>query len=241
MRIHRSLPARPSLEEVEAAVVLIRNVEREEQARLDAVAKQRKGGDVPEELHSILQEMERSLVAFQSKEQRREAEWLMDLENVHAMFDECLQRASKCIPGSESYRPPDQSNGSALVPAAAVPSKTSSFGGSRAYGFDRAAAVAGASGFLAQRDGGRSGELFTRDDSYVKKTKAMFLGDGIAGELNLPPRGALANSAVMSASNVGECLSNSSCSCYGVFWKRNDMTKTCVIVRTCQWQLYALL
>lgn len=206
MRLHRSLPARPSLEEVEAAVALIRNVEREEQARVDAVARQRKGGDVPEELFSILQEMERSLVAFQSKEQRREAERLMDLENVHAMFDECLQRASRCIPGSESYQPPGQSNGSVPVPGAAAPSKTSSFGGgSKASGFDRAAAAVGAaSGLVAQRDGGRSGELFTRDDSYVKKTKAMFLGDGIAGELDLQSRGALADSAVLSASNVGE-------------------------------------
>jgi hypothetical protein len=41
MRIHRSLPTRPGIEEVEAAKTLIRNVEKEEQARMEFRSRQR--------------------------------------------------------------------------------------------------------------------------------------------------------------------------------------------------------
>ena len=39
MRIHRSLPARPGIDEVEVARGLIGNVEKEDQARLQAIAR----------------------------------------------------------------------------------------------------------------------------------------------------------------------------------------------------------
>ena len=54
MRIHRSLPTRPEIDEVEAAKTLIRNVEKEDQARLKAVGRQIKGPDVPEEIFMVL-------------------------------------------------------------------------------------------------------------------------------------------------------------------------------------------
>ena len=71
MRMHRSLPPRPGIEEVEAAKTLIRNVEREEQQKLDAIAKQTKGKGVPKELFFIYQEMQRRLAQFQCREQKR--------------------------------------------------------------------------------------------------------------------------------------------------------------------------
>ncbi|KAK7856109.1 plant intracellular ras-group-related lrr protein 4 [Quercus suber] len=97
MRIHRSLPTRPGIDEVEAAKALIINVEREDQARVEAIARQSKSPHVPEELFMILQEMQKNLVYFQSREQKREALKLLDLENAHSLFDEFIQRASKCV------------------------------------------------------------------------------------------------------------------------------------------------
>ncbi|KAL0381196.1 UNVERIFIED_CONTAM: Plant intracellular Ras-group-related LRR protein 4 [Sesamum angustifolium] len=105
MRIHRLLPVRPGIDEVVAARTLIQNVEKEDQLRLEAIAKQSKGKDVPEELFRILQEMHKNIVHFQSKEQKRDAEKLLDLEGVHLAFDDLIQRASQClqpISGSQS-------------------------------------------------------------------------------------------------------------------------------------------
>ncbi|KAK7262784.1 hypothetical protein RJT34_30364 [Clitoria ternatea] len=99
MRLHKSLPVRPGIEEVEAATTLIANVEREDQAKLEAIAmaRENKGRQVPEELLAVLQEMQKQMVYFQSKEQKREALKVLDLENVHALFDDLIQRASNCV------------------------------------------------------------------------------------------------------------------------------------------------
>ncbi|XP_020554538.1 plant intracellular Ras-group-related LRR protein 4 isoform X2 [Sesamum indicum] len=97
MRIHRLLPIRPGIDEVVAARTLIQNVEKEDQLRLEAIAKQSKGKDVPEELFRILQEMHKNIIHFQSKEQKRDAEKLLDLEGVHLAFDDLIQRASQCL------------------------------------------------------------------------------------------------------------------------------------------------
>lgn len=113
-RIHRSLPPRPSIDEVEAATALVRNVAAEEQSRLDAIARQRRGIEIPEELFTILQEMQKSLVLFQSREQQREAVKLLDLENTHKLFDELIQRASSCVPSG--------SNGSSFTASSTVTS-----------------------------------------------------------------------------------------------------------------------
>lgn len=86
------------MDEVEAARAIIRDVEREERSRLEAISKQSKAAEIPEELFFILQEMQKSLVRFQSKAQRREAMKLVDLESVHQVFDDLIQKASRCIP-----------------------------------------------------------------------------------------------------------------------------------------------
>ncbi|KAK6795663.1 hypothetical protein RDI58_009117 [Solanum bulbocastanum] len=97
MRLNKSLPIMPGIDKVEAAKVLIMNMEKEEQMKLETIAQQNKRKDVPEEVFKILQEMPRNLVYFQSKEQKREALKLLDLENVHYLFDELIQRSSKCL------------------------------------------------------------------------------------------------------------------------------------------------
>lgn len=183
MRIHRSLPVRPAIDEVEAAKSLIVNVEKEDQARLESIAKQTKGVDVPEELFMVLQEMQRNVVYYQSKEQKREAVKLLDLENVHSLFDEFIQRASKCV-SSPSGHKTSYSNGSASSASMSF-AKNSVSASVSTGGFQKPplAPVGGAGGgsrmFHAEKE--RS-ELVTRDDSYVKKAKPTFYSNGYGVE-----------------------------------------------------------
>lgn len=179
MRIHRSLPARPGIDEVEAAKDLIRNVEKEDQARLDAIARQTKVPDVPEELFLILIEMQKNLVYFQSKEQKREALKLLDLENVHALFDDFIQRASKCIPSSTSSasstpKPVAYSNGSAptfsktKAPPSAINNTSPSLDSTVT------ATTTPPTLNFSGKPAIKTKELFTRDDSYVKPKSSFF-------------------------------------------------------------------
>lgn len=181
MRIHRSLPTRPGIEEVEAAKTLIWNVEKEEQAKMEAISNQTKTPDVPQELFMILQEMQKQWSYFQTKEQKWEAVKLLDLENVHDLFDEFIQRASKCL-----------SSPSSLTSVSGFGSSSNyANGGSRSFKGSAAAAAAGFSSidrssmattpglYYAEKEPTRSAELFTRDDSHVKKAKSTFYSDGI--------------------------------------------------------------
>ncbi|KAJ6996888.1 hypothetical protein D5086_010435 [Populus alba] len=214
MRIHRSLPTRPGIEEVEAAKTLIRNVEKEEQARMEAISKQTKTPDVPQELFMILQEMQKQLSFFQTKEQKWEAVKLLDLENVHNLFDEFIQRASKCL----SWPPPTSSS----------PTSVSGFGSSSNYanggsssfkGSAAAAAAAGSSSidrssmattsrlYYAEKEPTRSAELFTRDDSYVKKAKSSLYSDGIGVSSTPQIVDSTLKASSISSSQDGEKLS----------------------------------
>ncbi|KAL0885360.1 hypothetical protein Bca101_009342 [Brassica carinata] len=146
MRIHRSLPSRPEIDDVEAATSLIQNVEKDDQNRLDAVDRLVKSSDVPRELFDVLQEMKRGLVRFQSKEQKREAAKVLDLESAHVMFDELIQRASNCIAS------PPSSNVTTVKEPVVSPASL--------YYSDKAPPV-------------KSKEmLFTRDDTFVTKVKS---------------------------------------------------------------------
>ncbi|KAK9678671.1 hypothetical protein RND81_11G226400 [Saponaria officinalis] len=151
MRMLNSLPKRPELEEVEAAKTLIKNVEREDQSKLEAINKQTKGKSVPDELFFVYLEMQKALIHYQSTEQKREAFKLLDLENAHQVFDELIQRASQCISPSNGEKSSGQ--------------------------FDYAVRKTGFGG----GGGGVSNlksEMFTRDDSYVMKSKASLHFDG---------------------------------------------------------------
>ncbi|KAH9610934.1 hypothetical protein KSS87_015851 [Heliosperma pusillum] len=107
MRMHKTLPSRPDIEEVAAAEAVISIVDREYESKLEAINRQTKEKVVPQELFFLYLEMRRTLLNFQSKEQKREAFKLLDLENAHQLFDELIQRASQCVlPGNG-----DTSNG----------------------------------------------------------------------------------------------------------------------------------
>lgn len=167
MRIHRSLPPRPAVDEVLAAKALIRNVEKEDQARLEAITRQTKSPNVPEELFLILLEMQKNCVYFQSKEQKREAFRLLDLESVHALFDEFIQRASNCL-SSTSSKLNDKTTLSNALPhtAATPPPSNNSFTAATPSSF---------------RELASERPLFSRDDSYVKKAKSSFYANSTDG------------------------------------------------------------
>ncbi|TYI19965.1 hypothetical protein ES332_A07G201400v1 [Gossypium tomentosum] len=167
MRIHRSLPPRPAVDEVLAAKALIRNVEKEDQARLEAITRQTKSPNVPEELFLILLEMQKNCVYFQSKEQKREAFKLLDLESVHALFDEFIQRASNCL-SSTSSKLNDKTTLSNALPhtAATPPPSNNSFTAATPSSF---------------RELASERPLFSRDDSYVKKAKSSFYANSTDG------------------------------------------------------------
>eukprot|EP00268_Persea_americana_P022576 TRINITY_DN22463_c1_g1_i2.p1 TRINITY_DN22463_c1_g1~~TRINITY_DN22463_c1_g1_i2.p1 ORF type:complete len:566 (+),score=127.52 TRINITY_DN22463_c1_g1_i2:400-2097(+) len=199
MRIHKSLPPRPALDDVDAALGLIRNVEKEEQLRVEAIMKQRKGSNIPEELFFVLLEMQKKLVFFQSKEQKREALKLLDLDDVHTLFDELVQRASKCIPSSENYNAAsDFSNGSVSTISGSLSSSaaaTPSPSGSKSFTVS--------SGPVIEKEIRSRPQLFAKDDSYLKKAKTSMRGDGIGvGADSL--RGPLPNPSVKFAVNSGE-------------------------------------
>ncbi|OIW10769.1 hypothetical protein TanjilG_27715 [Lupinus angustifolius] len=180
MRIHKSLPVRPGIDEVEAAKALIINVEREDQVRFESIAKQNKGVKVPEELFILLQEMQNNFIYFQSNEQKREAVKLLDLENIHSLFDELIQRASNCVSSTPSNsnlnsRKASYSNGSPSTVSTSLANNSISASSSRGDFYKMQPPPAASSSLLhAEKEPVKSLELFTRDDSYVKNTKSTF-------------------------------------------------------------------
>ncbi|XP_028795252.1 plant intracellular Ras-group-related LRR protein 4 [Neltuma alba] len=207
MRIHRSLPARPGIDEVEAAKVLIINVEKEDQARFEAISKQTKSPAVPDELFMVLQEMQKNLIHFQSKEQKREALKLLDLENVHSLFDDLIQRASKCVssPANSNSRRSNHSSGSVPTTSFGISKNSASASVWRPMNTQPAAASAAPSSlFNAEKEPAKTPQLFTRDDSYVNKSKASFLGDGYGIGPNIASKPQILDSSLKPATNSGQ-------------------------------------
>ncbi|XP_074295472.1 plant intracellular Ras-group-related LRR protein 4-like [Silene latifolia] len=151
MRMHKTLPARPDIDEVAAAKALISNVDRDCESKLEAINRQTKGKVVPEELFFLYLEMQRTLVNFRSKKQKRDALKLLDLENEHQVFDEFIQRASQCV----------------------LPSNGDTRKGQSSY-------VEKKKEILKEEilKKGVSNEMVTRDDSYLMKAKDGLYLDG---------------------------------------------------------------
>ncbi|XP_034901844.1 uncharacterized protein [Populus alba] len=99
MRLYKSLPSRPSIEEVEAAISVIKTVNNEEQARLDDIAELECPQDVPQELFSVLQQARKTVELFQSHEQRKEALYLVEADKMFENFDGLIQRVSLLVSG----------------------------------------------------------------------------------------------------------------------------------------------
>ncbi|XP_059656758.1 plant intracellular Ras-group-related LRR protein 5-like [Cornus florida] len=99
MRTYRSLPPRPTIEEVEAAISVVKTVNAEQETRLEEISNQVGPQGVPPELFSLLQQVRKNVVLFQSHEQRKEAMHLVELDKMFERFDELIQRASGLVSG----------------------------------------------------------------------------------------------------------------------------------------------
>lgn len=97
--IYKSLPPRPSIEVVEAAVSVLLTVETEEKLQIEEISKEPPPQDVPPELFSVLQEVKKAMVAFKSHEQRKEAAQLVELDRIFQVFDGLVQKASSLVSG----------------------------------------------------------------------------------------------------------------------------------------------
>lgn len=102
MMAYRSLPPRPSIEEVEAAMAVIGTADSEQELRVGEIAKMQRPPDVPQKIFSLLQEVKRNLALLQGQQQRREAMALVELDKRLQVFDELIQRVSKAVSGEEA-------------------------------------------------------------------------------------------------------------------------------------------
>ncbi|KAK9120695.1 hypothetical protein Syun_018312 [Stephania yunnanensis] len=108
MRLYRSLPPRPTIEEVEAAKSVLTTVTAEEQARLDEISREVRPDGVPEELFTVLVQAKQAVVVFQCDEQRRQASWVVKVDGVYGRFDQLIQRASLLVSSGDSHQGIDQ-------------------------------------------------------------------------------------------------------------------------------------
>ncbi|KAL4572631.1 hypothetical protein LXL04_019411 [Taraxacum kok-saghyz] len=166
MRIHRSLPPRPGIEDVEGAQILIRNADSELQSRLESISNLKKQKGVPDELFNVLVEMQKHLANFHAMEQKREAIKLLDLENYHILFDEMIQRASKCVVPNGSDNNNNNTQSVSSMPITLSPLTTP-------------ASYSGVNLTASSANTVKTSNLFTRDDSYVNKLESTTFGDGI--------------------------------------------------------------
>ncbi|XP_047167478.1 plant intracellular Ras-group-related LRR protein 5-like [Vigna umbellata] len=97
--IYRSLPPRPSIEEVEAATSTVDTLNNEEQTKLHQISMQKPPRDVPEDLFSVLQQLKKTMLLFHTQQHRREALQLLELENMFQTFGHLIQRASELVSG----------------------------------------------------------------------------------------------------------------------------------------------
>lgn len=97
--IYKSLPPRPTIEEVEAANSVLQTVETEQKLQLEEISKQPPPQGVPPELFSVLQEVKKAKVSFRSHEQRKEAAELVELDRIFRVFDGLIQKASSLVSG----------------------------------------------------------------------------------------------------------------------------------------------
>ncbi|KAI4331348.1 hypothetical protein MLD38_029541 [Melastoma candidum] len=202
MSLHRSLPTRPSIEEVEAAKALIRGVEKEDQVRFDAIARQTKGIDVPEELFKIFLEMQKNLVFYFGEEQKREAVKLLNLESIYASFDKHIQRASECVSSGSRYLKASRSNESSVA-AVSEAAKATSDATSLSRSLDKPPANS-TSIYNSDNLPAVSADLFTRDDSYVKKAKSSFYADGVSSSPRSPLMPQIQDSTSKTGKAVGQ-------------------------------------
>lgn len=230
MKIHRSLPPRPAIDDVEAALILIKNADNEQHSRIDVISRQKKRKYIPEELFNVLIEMQKHFVQFQNNEQKREAVKLLELENYHQLFDEMIQRASKCCTPSNNHNnnthnsnSNSNSNNNSKAQSVASNSSSSSpttnpasFAGAnvdQSTSSSMSVSTASTSRLSFDKEVVKSSHLVTRDDSYVKNSKSSFYGGSIGGGFrsNESSRLRIVDSSLKPAVTSGKIIMNVVC------------------------------
>ncbi|XP_078438104.1 plant intracellular Ras-group-related LRR protein 5-like [Wolffia australiana] len=115
MLTYRSLPARPTLDDVNAAEAVFRASEAEEEARTKDLERMAKNPDLPDELFAVLKDVLRIATRLRAEDQRREARRVLDLDRRFRDLDELVQRASRLV--SPDSADEDSENRSRLPPA----------------------------------------------------------------------------------------------------------------------------
>ncbi|XP_073156616.1 uncharacterized protein [Henckelia pumila] len=100
-RIYKTLPPRPSIEVVEAAISVVQTVETEKALQLEDISKKSPPENVPPELFSVLQEVRKSMVLFRCLEQKKEAAHLIEQDKIFQVFDELIQKVSALVSGDD--------------------------------------------------------------------------------------------------------------------------------------------
>lgn len=100
-RIYRTLPLRPSIEVVEAAISVVQTVETEKALQLEDISKQAPPDNVPPEIFSVLQEVRKSMVLFRCLEQKKVAVHLIEEDKIFQVFDELIQKVSALVSGDD--------------------------------------------------------------------------------------------------------------------------------------------
>ncbi|KAJ1693515.1 hypothetical protein LUZ63_010213 [Rhynchospora breviuscula] len=95
--LYRSLPPRPTIEEVDAAMSVVNSSKSEEEAKINELEKMERSTEVPEELFFVFKEAKRNWISLMAYEQRKEAVHVLNLDKRLQVFDELIQRASKTV------------------------------------------------------------------------------------------------------------------------------------------------
>ncbi|GLJ40867.1 hypothetical protein SUGI_0845420 [Cryptomeria japonica] len=189
MRLHRSLPPRPSFEEFEAAIALVKDVESKEQSQIEMIMKQQKPSDVPFELFAVLQEMQKNFVCMKSQQEKREALDVIDLERYHRLFDDWLQKAY----GAIQYANGNSNSSRASWIAPQLPNGDGVVGN-------------GGDFYLKEFEGKKKQEVvriaqYSKDDSFIQKPKVSYSEEGIRESEK--PRAMMPNSFVKPSAEPG--------------------------------------
>ncbi|KAJ0968123.1 hypothetical protein J5N97_025040 [Dioscorea zingiberensis] len=97
MRIYKSLPPRPTIEDVKVAMAIIKTVDKEEELKISQNQSFPRISGLDDELFSVLQEARKCFISFHSYQQKKEAQLLLDLDTWFQAFDDIIRRTSELV------------------------------------------------------------------------------------------------------------------------------------------------
>eukprot|EP00249_Psilotum_nudum_P018052 c26617_g1_i1 orf=301-1902(-) len=100
LRLQKSLPPRPSLDDLEAALVEIKKADMVLASRLEELLTQRRSDGVPAVVFDSFQELKKDILEEQAREQKRAAEAIIKAEERHRRFDSLIQKVYSALTSS---------------------------------------------------------------------------------------------------------------------------------------------